>query len=134
MGAAADKTAAAEVARQIVGERILLYWPRIAAWYVVNFCCEVASMFNCTALLTGRVLYLFDALLFGFRVDCEVLEFGEQAGSTCGQHRVRYTDGLCEWTELKRYRLVIAAKLFARAVRGRTKAPGGGEAAVDSDS
>lgn len=30
----ADKTAAAEVARQLVGERVLLYWPRIAAWYV----------------------------------------------------------------------------------------------------
>lgn len=64
LDAAADKTAAGEVARQIVGERILLYWPRISAWYAVSFSCDVAPMFSCIASLTGRVaLMFFDTFL-----------------------------------------------------------------------
>lgn len=53
---------------------------------------------------------------FSLRVECEVIEYGEVEGAMRGLHRVRFADGLCEWIALKRFRLVMSAKRFARAI------------------
>lgn len=53
------------------------------------------------------------------RVDCEVVKYGGSCGEFGGLHKVKYEDGVCEWRELKRFRVVVGGKVFVRAMLGK---------------